>query len=760
MKMLSPLGDLLDSRPVTVEIPPASLPSAAQQLLQELLTSSLIRPKDWENLAEAMREDLSRITHEDKLLAQLVDQKLLTEYQAGRISAGTTFGLILGNYRVLGRLGAGGMGVVFKAEHLRLPKLVAIKVLPVGPEQNPRLLQRFYAEMWAIAQLQHPNIVGAIDTGEAKNADANSPNWHYFVMDYVAGEDLEAKVLNHGSLSPITACDLIHQVASALEESHKHNLVHRDIKPSNVLVTPEGQAKLLDFGLVRQFGNNMTEPGTVLGTLDYVAPEQASDASSVDIRADIYGLGGTLFWCLTGRTPFPSQGNLVRDLLRRMNEPSPSARALRPEIPAELDAVLARMMAVDPAARYTTPQAVMRALLPFLQTVSGDARFVPVGRDSSDLRPLGDEQGSARVHRVLIVDDESDNRNLCGFGLTTEGIVCDEAANGVLALEAIKTKRYDLVLSDIDMPEMTGPQLLKQLREIPPYANLKIIMFSGRASADEMAQMMSAGADDYLTKPLSIVQLLSRVKAALRLKDAQDRSDLLNRHMLEVNAELERNLTARDSDLVHARNALVLALAELVSCRDTETGAHLTRLQRYCRCLSEEAASFAGFADQIDANFIQMLECCAPLHDIGKVGLPDHILLKSGKLDSEERILMQTHTTIGADTLKKVASQHGFSSAFLQMAGDIARHHHERYDGKGYPDRLAGNDIPLAARIVAIADVYDALRSRRTYKPALSHSASVQIMTEASAGHFDPQLLHAFRRCASQFERIAKEVGD
>jgi response regulator RpfG family c-di-GMP phosphodiesterase len=760
MKMLSPLGDLLDSRPVTVEIPPASLPSAAQQLLQELLTSSLIRPKDWENLAEAMREDLSRITHEDKLLAQLVDQKLLTEYQAGRISAGTTFGLILGNYRVLGRLGAGGMGVVFKAEHLRLPKLVAIKVLPVGPEQNPRLLQRFYAEMWAIAQLQHPNIVGAIDTGEAKNADANSPNWHYFVMDYVAGEDLEAKVLNHGPLSPITACDLIHQVASALEESHKHNLVHRDIKPSNVLVTPEGQAKLLDFGLVRQFGNNMTEPGTVLGTLDYVAPEQASDASSVDIRADIYGLGGTLFWCLTGRTPFPSQGNLVRDLLRRMNEPSPSASVLRPEIPAELDAVLARMMAVDPAARYTTPQAVMRALLPFLQTVSGDARFVPVGRDSSDLRPLGDEQGSARVHRVLIVDDESDNRNLCGFGLTTEGIVCDEAANGVLALEAIKTKRYDLVLSDIDMPEMTGPQLLKQLRETPPYANLKIIMFSGRASADEMAQMMSAGADDYLTKPLSIVQLLSRVKAALRLKDAQDRSDLLNRHMLEVNAELERNLTARDSDLVHARNALVLALAELVSCRDTETGAHLTRLQRYCRCLSEEAASFAGFADQIDANFIQMLECCAPLHDIGKVGLPDHILLKSGKLDSEERILMQTHTTIGADTLKKVASQHGFSSAFLQMAGDIARHHHERYDGKGYPDRLAGNDIPLAARIVAIADVYDALRSRRTYKPALSHSASVQIMTEASAGHFDPQLLHAFRRCASQFERIAREVGD
>jgi HD-GYP domain-containing protein (c-di-GMP phosphodiesterase class II) len=166
------------------------------------------------------------------------------------------------------------------------------------------------------------------------------------------------------------------------------------------------------------------------------------------------------------------------------------------------------------------------------------------------------------------------------------------------------------------------------------------------------------------------------------------------------------------------------------------------------------------FASQIDANFIQMLECCAPLHDIGKVGLPDHILLKPGKLDNDERIIMQAHTIIGADTLKTVLQQHGSAVAFLQMAIDIARHHHERFDGTGYPDKLSGNAIPLAARIVSIYDVYDALRSRRVYKPALSHRAAIQVMTEASPGQFDPALLRVFQRCAPQFERIFRELGD
>jgi response regulator RpfG family c-di-GMP phosphodiesterase len=686
-----------------------------------------------------------------------VEEKLLTNYQAERISGGARFGLVLGNYRVLERLGAGGMGIVYKGEHLRLPRLVAIKVLPVSPQVDPETLQRFFTEMWAVGQLQHPNIVAAVDAGSVSESNPHSPVLHYFVMEYVAGQDLEEYVKVHGPLTPSAACDLIHQVASALTEAQKHHLVHRDIKPSNILVTPDGQAKLLDFGLARHFRSRLTERGAVLGTLDYVAPEQARDASSVDIRADIYGLGGTLYWCLTGRMPFVSQGHAIQDLVSRLSQPPPLIRGCRPDVPEGLDTVVSRMMAVKPDDRYPTPQAVMRALVPFLNPEEYDARLLPsrpgpkIFEDTDDLLDK---------HQVLIVDDEAVNRNLCRLVLESAGNQCAEAGDGLEALTALAAKPYDLVLLDIQMPGMKGTELLRRLRENPPCPHLKVIMISGRETGDEMAEMMSVGADDYLTKPFSMVQLRARVKAALSLKDVQDRSDRLNRTLLTLNHELEQTLTARDSDLVHARNAIVLALAELVAHRDVETGAHLMRLQRYCRCLAEEAASVPSLSGQIDTNFIRMLECCAPLHDIGKVALPDYILLKPGKLDPDERVLMQAHTVIGAETLQKVAEKHGSAVAFLHMAIDIARHHHERYDGNGYPDHLSGDDIPLAARILAISDVYDALRSRRVYKPALSHGAACQALVESSPGQFDPLLLQAFQTCAPQFEKISRELAD
>jgi putative two-component system response regulator len=363
-------------------------------------------------------------------------------------------------------------------------------------------------------------------------------------------------------------------------------------------------------------------------------------------------------------------------------------------------------------------------------------------------------------HRVLVVDDEASNRTLCRMLLEPEGLRCDEAADGLAALDALATNRYDLVLLDIDMPKMRGTEVLRRLREQPPLPHLKIIMLSGRVSGDDMAQLMRAGADDYLTKPFSIVQLLERVKAVLRLKDAQDRSDLLHRHLQTINHELEENLAARNSDLVQARNALALSLAEIVAFRDAETGAHLLRVQHYCRCLAEEARHLPGFAGQIDANFISLLECCAPLHDLGKVGVPDHILLKPGKLTPEEYLSIQRHTVLAAEMLQKVARRNQSAVAFLQMAIDIARHHHERYDGTGYPDRLLGDTIPLSARILALADVYDALRSPRCYKPALSHAEALKLMLAESGRQFDPALLAVFQRCAHQFERIFRELTD
>jgi response regulator RpfG family c-di-GMP phosphodiesterase len=634
-------------------------------------------------------------------------------------------------------------------------------VLSQPRHQPSQLLRRFYTEMRAIAQLQHRNIVAAIDAGETPDANPDGPVLHYLAMEYVPGEDLEAFVKVHGPLPPARACDLAHQIASALAEAHDHSLVHRDIKPPNILVTPEGQAKLLDFGLARHFRHRLTEPGTLLGSIDYIAPEQVRDAGSVDIRADIYGLGGTLFWCLTGRTPFPPREDLVQELSSRLTQEPPSARAIRSTIPPELDAVISRMMACDPANRYACPQAVRSALLPFLKPECREQIVLQALDEAAESgAPSQLSENVARAHQVLIVDDEPFIRQFCRFALQDEGIQCEEASDGFQALEMLGQKRFDLVLLDWSMPNLNGLEVCGKLREAPPAPNLKVILFSAHGTSDDVGQVLAAGADDYLTKPFSTVQLVARLKAALRLKDAQDRSDLLNRRLLAVNHELECNVNARDSDLIHARNALVLALAKLVEYRDSETGAHLVRLQQYGRVLAEEAAGSPNFADQIDANFVQMLECCAPLHDIGKVGLPDHILLKPGKLEPDERIIMQAHTIIGGDTLKTVLRQHGSAVAFLQMAIDIARHHHERFDGQGYPDRLAGTDIPLAARIVSVCDVYDALRSRRVYKPALSHNAALQVMTEASVGQFDPALLQVLHRCNDQFERIFREYAD
>jgi response regulator RpfG family c-di-GMP phosphodiesterase len=357
-----------------------------------------------------------------------------------------------------------------------------------------------------------------------------------------------------------------------------------------------------------------------------------------------------------------------------------------------------------------------------------------------------------------VVDDEAGIRTFCSIAMRSDGIDCEEATDGAKALEALAARRFDLVLLDIDMPNLNGTETLKRLRQSPPAPNLKVVMFSGRTAADDMAQLLAAGADDFVPKPFNLAQLRARVKAALRLKDAQDRSDLLNRHLLTVNAELERNLSAKDSDLLGARNALVLSLARLVDLRSAETGAHLSRLQKYCRALGDEALAGSELGPAVDAAFVQTLEACVPLHDIGKVALPDDILKKPGKLDPEERLQMQTHTVVGAETLR--LTLRGFTAGFLQMAVDIARSHHERYDGTGYPDRLAGEDIPLAARFVAVADVYDALRSRRLYKPPLPHHTAVTTIADGSPGQFDPKLLPVFRRCLPTFEQIFRDGGE
>ena len=730
----------------------------AQLLLEELMREKLLLPDDLDGLNEDQLTALYATTERKQALAQLVEFGLLTPYQAERIESGKLHGLVLGNYRVLDRIGSGGMGTVYKAEHIQLRRLAAVKIVAIHTERGDwqRLFMRFRSEIRAVAQLRHPNIVQALDAGEIPPPDSESPALCYYVMEFVQGQDLETLVNQQGPLPIGQACEVIYQVASALHEIHCHRLVHRDIKPSNIVLTAEGKAKLLDFGLVRHLRHRVTEVGTVLGTVDYMAPEQASDASSVDIRADIYSLGGTLFWCLTGRQPFPSQGNLAEDLLLRRKQMPPSARALRPEIPPGLDAVIATMLHPDREKRYPEPKAVMNALVPYLRLEQVSAVLQPSHAGDSG---KAKRTSSQETKRILIIDDELPIREFCRHALQQDGFSCETAENADQGLALISSKPFDLILLDWNLPDIEGPEVVARVRAMSVSPYLKIVMISGRISGEELSRALMHGADDYLCKPFSLQEMLSRVKAALALKEAQETMQAMMSYLADANARLEQNLTSTSGELAQLQNILVQMMALAINYRDASARRHPQRMARYARRLAEAASLLPAFAGEIDEQYLRHLEVAIPLHDLGKVGLPDHIRFKDTLLSPEERLLMQTHTIIGHEILTEAAKQYqGRTFDFIRMAAEIARHHHERYDGNGYPDGLAGKDIPLSARITAICDTYDALCSPRPYRPALPHEAAVLMILKNSPGQFDPDLLVAFEQVAADFAAIFREL--
>jgi PleD family two-component response regulator len=282
-----------------------------------------------------------------------------------------------------------------------------------------------------------------------------------------------------------------------------------------------------------------------LGTVDYLSPEQAQDATSVDIRADIYSLGATLYWCLTGQKPFESSGRVVEDFLRRMSQPAPSILEVRPELPPELAAVVSKMMSIQPGDRYQTPSAEMTALMPFTESKRLESRAGSKWNGPSSSPISGSSKSDPRRRpRILVVDDEPTVRKCVRLSLVSEGIDCDEATNGETALALLNENVYDIVLTDIEMPVLSGLELLKVIRNRHGLGNLKVLVFSGRSKPNEMARMMSAGADDYLVKPLSIVQLRSRVNAALRLKESQDAVIALNQRLFEEHQVMAESLSS------------------------------------------------------------------------------------------------------------------------------------------------------------------------------------------------------------------------
>ncbi|WP_461207393.1 HD-GYP domain-containing protein [Clostridium sp. DL1XJH146] len=336
---------------------------------------------------------------------------------------------------------------------------------------------------------------------------------------------------------------------------------------------------------------------------------------------------------------------------------------------------------------------------------------------------------------IMIVDDTEMNISILVDALGDDYDLVI-AINGVEALELMKEEKPDLILLDIMMPEMDGYTVLQKMNEDISNSNIPVILLTAIIDSESKAKGFSLGAVDYVTKPFELLEVKLRVKTHLELKAARE---LLQNQ----NENLERKVRERTKQLEKSQLATIYCLAALAETRDAETGNHIKRTQFYVRELALQLRKMGFYLDELTDEFIDLLYKSSPLHDIGKVGVKDEILLKPGKLTRYEFEEMKKHTVYGKDTLEIGEKELGDNS-FLKLSKDIAYMHHEKWDGNGYPQGLKGEEIPLAGRLMALADVYDALISKRVYKEGFSHEKAVEIIIEGRANHFDPNIVDAF----------------
>lgn len=474
----------------------------------------------------------------DDLAADLIRSGHLTPFQADAIRRGRPDELFLGNYVVLEKIGTGGMGTVFKARHRRMKRAVALKVLRSEADDRPSFAKRFQREVETIAQLNHPNIVMAYDADESDVGP-------FLVMEYIDGRDLRAEVQQGGPLSVAEAVDSTLQAARGLEYAHGRGFIHRDVKPANLLRDARGTTKVADLGLARlaetEAGadGGMTQFGNVLGTAEYMAPEQALDSSSIDARADIYALGCTLFFLLAGRAPY-SAPSLMGLLLKHREAPIPSLRDDRPEVPPALDATFRRMVAKGRDDRFATMTEAIAALeagraatdaldiRPVAwspapgsdsvntSTVAADT-FRPMaldvthaGESESGAEAVPDSSEVRRVAdlRVVLVEPSRLQARIVRGYLREMGIeAVSLTVSGAEALAILGREGADVVLSAMHLADMTGTELVRALRASPESAEVGFVLASGeseggRSNADPRDPRMAL-----LKKPFDVRDL-------------------------------------------------------------------------------------------------------------------------------------------------------------------------------------------------------------------------------------------------------------
>jgi putative two-component system response regulator len=356
-------------------------------------------------------------------------------------------------------------------------------------------------------------------------------------------------------------------------------------------------------------------------------------------------------------------------------------------------------------------------------------------------------------HTVLVVDDTPDNLFLMK-NLLKDHYRIKIASSGEQALKiAGSAPPPDLILLDIMMPDMDGYEVCRQLKHSAHTRGIPVIFLTARSDVEDEERGLGLGAVDYIAKPISPSIVLARVKTHLALKAMDD-------FLRDQNHFLESEVAKRTREVTAVQDVTILAMASLAETRDSDTGNHLRRTQFYIKALAEKLRDHPRFSEFLTPANIQAIFKSAPLHDIGKVGIPDYILLKPGRLEQHEFEIMKTHTTLGYNAILNAERALGTPVEFLSFAMTIALSHQEKWDGSGYPQGLAGDAIPIAARLMAVADVYDALICRRVYKKPMSHDDAVQIMLDGRGTHFDEDMLDAFIAIQGDFFDIAQRFAD
>lgn len=354
---------------------------------------------------------------------------------------------------------------------------------------------------------------------------------------------------------------------------------------------------------------------------------------------------------------------------------------------------------------------------------------------------------------ILIVDDSPDSIALLSAMLKSEYRV-KVAITGREALDvALGDRPPDLILLDVVMPEMDGYETCRRLKRNPASAGIPVIFLTAKADVSDEERGFDLGAEDYITKPPSPPIVRARIRTHLRLKASRD-------FLEDKNEYLEAEVRRRIEEVSAIQDTAMVAMGSLAETRDNETGNHIRRTQAYMGLLAEELKDHPRFAAHLTPAARVSLVKSAPLHDIGKVGIPDAILKKPGKLTDAEYAVMKTHTSIGRDAILRAENGRASTASFLATAMEIAWSHHENWDGSGYPRGLTGDAIPVSGRLMAVADAYDALISERVYKRAFSHEETAEIISKGCGERFDPDVVAAFVRAADGFRRIAAANRD